>query len=103
MLYVSDHGESLGENGLYLHGFPYALAPSQQTHIPMLFWEKQHNTVNSNCLTNLGDKIVNHDNIFHSLLGLMEVNSTVYKPELDIFSQCQNNNLLSSNKVHQMD
>lgn len=103
MLYVSDHGESLGENGLYLHGFPYALAPSQQTHIPMLFWEKQHNIVNSNCLTNLGDKIVNHDNIFHSLLGLMEVNSTVYKPELDIFSQCQNNNLLASNKVHQMD
>ncbi len=103
MLYVSDHGESLGENGLYLHGFPYALAPSQQTHIPMLFWEKQHNILNSGCSNYLTDKIVNHDNIFHSLLGLMEVNSKVYKPELDIFSQCKNNNLLASNNVHSID
>jgi lipid A ethanolaminephosphotransferase len=38
MLYVSDHGESLGENGLYLHGIPYAIAPEQQTHVPMLVW-----------------------------------------------------------------
>ena len=38
MLYVSDHGESLGENGLYLHGFPYSMAPREQIEVPMLFW-----------------------------------------------------------------
>ena len=38
MLYISDHGESLGENGVYLHGLPYAFAPEEQTHVPMLFW-----------------------------------------------------------------
>lgn len=36
--YLSDHGESTGENGIYLHGTVYALAPSQQTHIPMFMW-----------------------------------------------------------------
>ena len=38
MLYISDHGESLGENNIYLHAFPYAIAPRQQTHVPMIFW-----------------------------------------------------------------
>ncbi len=38
MIYVSDHGESLGEHGLYLHGVPYAFAPEQQTHVPFLMW-----------------------------------------------------------------
>nr|WP_269801466.1 sulfatase-like hydrolase/transferase [Colwellia sp. Bg11-28] len=55
MLYVSDHGESLGENGIYLHGFPYAFAPKQQTHIPMLFWSNNQNKTDQNCLNNLAD------------------------------------------------
>ena len=38
LLYVSDHGESLGENGLYLHGFPYSMAPHEQIAVPMLLW-----------------------------------------------------------------
>ena len=41
MIYVSDHGESLGERGLYLHGIPYAIAPELQTHVPMLVWVSQ--------------------------------------------------------------
>jgi len=38
LIYLSDHGESLGEHGMYLHGAPYLFAPSQQTHIPLLLW-----------------------------------------------------------------
>ena len=38
MLYISDHGESLGENNLYLHGMPYMLAPSEQTDVPVIVW-----------------------------------------------------------------
>ena len=29
LIYVSDHGESLGEKGLYLHGAPYFMAPDE--------------------------------------------------------------------------
>lgn len=36
MLYVSDHGESLGENNIYLHGLPYAIAPDFQKKVPMI-------------------------------------------------------------------
>ena len=38
LVYASDHGESLGENGLYLHGVPMRFAPKEQTHIPFLVW-----------------------------------------------------------------
>jgi lipid A ethanolaminephosphotransferase len=97
MLYVSDHGESLGEKGLYLHGFPYALAPSQQTHIPMLFWTNTKNQISHNCVNNLSSNQFTHDNIFHSVLGLTEVKSKAYNPELDIFHQCNTSDLLVKN------
>lgn len=98
MLYVSDHGESLGEKGLYLHGFPYALAPTQQTHIPMLFWTNNKSQDNNNCLNDLANNTFTHDNVFHSVLGLTEVKSKVYKPNLDIFHQCNRDGLLANNK-----
>lgn len=97
MLYVSDHGESLGEKGLYLHGFPYAFAPTQQTHIPMLFWTNNKNKTNRHCLDDLANNSFSHDNIFHSVLGLTEVKSTAYNPNLDIFEQCNSRNLLVNN------
>lgn len=100
MIYVSDHGESLGENGLYLHGFPYALAPEQQTHIPMLFWASNKNTVNNHCLNDLADNAFSHDNIFHSVLGLTKVQSKAYNPNLDIFHQCNTRDLLTKNTPH---
>jgi lipid A ethanolaminephosphotransferase len=90
MLYVSDHGESLGESGAYLHGFPYALSPIEQRDIPMLVWlpeqqpEQQHQ-----CLKQVAnEQSFSHDNIFHSMLGLLNVTSSSYQQELDIFSQC---------------
>jgi lipid A ethanolaminephosphotransferase len=38
LLYVADHGESLGENNLYLHGLPYSIAPDVQKHVPWVTW-----------------------------------------------------------------
>jgi lipid A ethanolaminephosphotransferase len=92
MIYVSDHGESLGENGLYLHGFPYAIAPVEQIHIPMLFWSNTIETnVKSDCVEQSTQTVFNHDNIYHSMLGLLNVDSTTYKTKLDIFNSCDFN------------
>jgi lipid A ethanolaminephosphotransferase len=89
-LYVSDHGESLGEKGLYLHGFPYALAPEEQTHIPIIFWSNKLADSNYNqCIELVRSNTFSHDNIFDSLLGLTQVMSTEYQPEFDIFNACK--------------
>jgi lipid A ethanolaminephosphotransferase len=80
MIYMSDHGESLGEHGLYLHGLPYFMAPDAQTHVGALVWfgEKNQKEIDPN-------KAYSHDNLFHTLLGLFEVKTKVYKKELDMF------------------
>lgn len=89
LLYVSDHGESLGEKGLYLHGFPYALAPTEQTHIPMIFWSNKLTDSEFNrCVELQHSKTFSHDNIFDTLLGLTHVNSNQYQPIYDIFNAC---------------
>lgn len=88
MLYVSDHGESLGESGAYLHGFPYALSPEEQRAIPLLVWLPKQES-KQQCLQNIAStQDFNHDYIFHSMLGLLSVQSTRYQQPLDIFSQC---------------
>ncbi|MCX9759632.1 MCR-8 family phosphoethanolamine--lipid A transferase [Klebsiella pneumoniae] len=93
MIYLSDHGESLGESGIYLHGTPYIIAPNEQTHIPMIMWFSssfaQHSKLNLECLTGNADKQYSHDNFFHSILGLFNVKTSVYKPELDMFTLCR--------------
>ena len=93
MIYVSDHGESLGENGAYLHGLPYFMAPSQQTQVPMLMWfSASYQTafnINKRCLLDRRGHEYSHDNLFHSLLGLYGVNSESYRASLDIFSPCR--------------
>ncbi len=92
MLYLSDHGESLGEHGMYLHGVPYAMAPSEQTHIPMLLWfsdgMQRSSGISADCLRQQASQPVSHDNLFHSLIGLMGVRTSVYQPQLDIFHGC---------------
>ncbi|MGF1688593.1 phosphoethanolamine--lipid A transferase [Photobacterium japonica] len=94
MLYVSDHGESLGENGIYLHGMPYAVAPSQQTHIPMITWFSpnftQHQRLDGQCMSQVAqhDKL-SHDNVFHTVLGMMDVSSREYQPQLDMLAACR--------------
>lgn len=94
MWYVSDHGESLGENGLYLHAAPYAIAPETQKHVPMVLWFGQNTLadagVSRDCLAAKRDEAdLSHDVVFHSLLGLFNVQTQVYKPALDIFSSCR--------------
>jgi lipid A ethanolaminephosphotransferase len=93
LLYVSDHGESLGENNLYLHGLPYAIAPKFQTHVPMLSWispELQARlALRPDCLRQKAGAPLTHDNLFHSMLGLLDVNTTLHQPALDIFAGCR--------------
>ena len=87
MLYVSDHGESLGEYGVYLHGMPYALAPDAQKHVPAIMWIGQHMKRDLR-LDNMDERRLrrwSHDNIFSTLLGLFEIESEVYDPSKDLF------------------
>ena len=93
MLYLSDHGESLGEYNLFLHGTPYMLAPEQQKHVAMLAWfsdsyQKSY-SVDTHCLQMTRDKPLSQDNLFHSMLGLLEVHSSVYQQDLDMFAGCR--------------
>ena len=93
LLYVSDHGESLGENNVYLHAAPYAFAPKEQTRVPMQLWMPSGTAkdlkVDVQCLRNISAKSdFSHDNFFHSLLGMMQVHSSEYRPKLDIFTHC---------------
>jgi len=93
MIYVSDHGESLGEHGLYLHGIPYAIAPELQTHVPMVVWVSRQLTaggdVDDRCLREKARLPLSHDNLFHSVLGLLDVQTTVYSARRDIFDGCR--------------
>jgi lipid A ethanolaminephosphotransferase len=85
MLYVSDHGESLGENGVYLHGMPKAIAPDSQLHVPMVMWFGQHfDGVDLAQVQKSTAVRYTHDNVFHTVLGMMEIETAIYRPDLDI-------------------
>lgn len=86
MLYMSDHGESLGEGGLYLHGLPYFIAPDVQKHIAFITWFGKSFRLDRKILQNKEDEHVSHDNLFHTVLGLMEIETSVYDSKLDIFN-----------------
>ena len=92
MIYLSDHGESLGEKGLYLHGIPYAIAPKEQTHVPMLWWISddfsQRKQINTECMLDVAKKPTSHDNLFHSVLGLLGISTEIYRNELDVSYPC---------------
>lgn len=93
MIYMSDHGESLGEGNVYLHGMPYALAPEAQIHIPMLLWLapslRGKVAADPACMTSRAATKVGHDNLFHSLLGVMQISTSIYDPALDLFATCR--------------
>ncbi|MBA3595303.1 MAG: phosphoethanolamine--lipid A transferase [Polaromonas sp.] len=94
MVYVADHGESLGENNLYLHGMPYLIAPDVQKHVPWITWLsagfEHRSAINTTCLRNDANVRVSHDNYFHSVLGLLGIRSKVYQPQLDAYAHCAN-------------
>ncbi len=92
MVYLSDHGESLGERNIYLHGLPYAIAPSVQKKVPWITWmapefQKQRG-IDMKCLSKMTDQKFSHDNLFHSVLGLMNVQTKEYQKSLDVYSIC---------------
>lgn len=93
MIYVSDHGESLGENGLYLHGLPYAIAPVEQKHVPLLLWQsaifKEASGTSQRCVESNRERPFSHDNIFHTLLGMTRVDTKIYDRNLDILADCR--------------
>jgi lipid A ethanolaminephosphotransferase len=89
MIYASDHGESLGENGIYLHGMPYSLAPDYQKKVPMIMWFSENNNIDTECMKNVALKSASHDNLFHTILGLTETQSKTYNKELDLSSNCK--------------
>jgi lipid A ethanolaminephosphotransferase len=93
MIYVSDHGESLGENGLYLHGLPYAIAPREQMRVPMVMWFSpdfaRDNHLDLACLRQRATRPASHDHLFSSLLGLMQVGTSVYDRSWDLFAECR--------------
>ena len=73
MMYVSDHGESLGEHGIYLHAAPYLMAPKEQTHIPVIVWMGQQFDFTRDQLQPYRDYPVSHDDLFCVLLAGYEI------------------------------
>ena len=90
MIYMSDHGESLGENNIYLHGLPYFIAPDEQKHIPFIVWLSPAYSkfigINEKTMQEQRETKFSHDNLFHSVLGLMGVRTKIYDRNLDIFA-----------------
>lgn len=93
LFYASDHGESLGENGIYLHAQPYDTAPKVQKDIPFMVWISDETAkdfgISRQCMNNKLKQPHSHDNLFHSVLGLAGIKTSEYNPELDIFKSCR--------------
>ena len=85
MFYMSDHGESLGEGGFYLHGLPYFIAPEAQTHVGSLLWLGKDFPLDKEKLRKVASNEFSHDNLFSTLLGLLDVQTEVYEKEMDMF------------------
>jgi lipid A ethanolaminephosphotransferase len=96
LVYVSDHGESLGEYGLFLHGVPYAMAPEVQTRVPMVAWAspglERAAGMATGCLrkalTTTAQPVA-HDHLFPVLLGLLDVRTALREPALDLLAPCR--------------
>jgi len=101
LLYISDHGESLGESGLYLHGAPYLVAPDVQLQIPMYAWFSQgyreRTRLDGGCVSDSAHQPYSHDNLFHTVLGILDVETTTYRRPLDMFAGCRVTASLSGN------
>ncbi len=93
VIYVSDHGESLGEKNLFLHGLPYWMAPEQQTHVPLFLWfskyAAQTTGTDLSCLQARARQPVQHDHLFHTVLTLFDVHTSLYQPQWDLLNSCQ--------------
>ena len=107
LLYVSDHGESLGEKGLFLHGIPYAIAPQVQVRVPMVLWlspgMREASSLNESCIRDRADTQLSHDHLFHTVLGLLKIETSAYEPAYDFVDGCQIHRLAKAtggNAIH---
>ena len=89
MYYVADHGESLGENGIYLHGLPYFIAPDVQKHPASVAWFSKNFDINISCAKKLANNAYSHDNLFSTILGFMNIKTKVYDQKKDIYYKCR--------------
>ncbi|MGB5919759.1 phosphoethanolamine transferase, partial [Arcobacter sp.] len=90
LIYMSDHGESLGENGLYLHGMPYLIAPDEQRHIGALMWFGD-GEIDISKLKQYSEKRFSQDDLFHTLLGFFEIETDFYNKDKDILNHARKN------------
>ncbi|MDQ2066599.1 phosphoethanolamine--lipid A transferase [Xinfangfangia sp. CPCC 101601] len=92
LVFVSDHGESLGENGLYLHAAPAFMAPPEQINVPFVLWLSARFTstfkLDRSCLSQGAAQPISHDNLFSTVLGLLNVDTRVRDPNLDLTNGC---------------
>lgn len=88
VLYVSDHGESLGESGVYLHGLPYMVAPAEQTHVPLWIWRNQSDDWRDCIRFDASQGVPSHDVVFPTVLDLVGVDSVVRNDHLDLAGDC---------------
>ena len=92
LFFVSDHGESTGEHGFFLHGAPYAIAPNEQTRVPMFFWLSgdfaKARRIDSACLAQKRLASTSHDAMFPMLLRLMDLSTSAYRAEWDPIAAC---------------
>jgi lipid A ethanolaminephosphotransferase len=92
LIYVSDHGESLGEHGLYLHGAPHAFAPEEQIKVPYLIWMsegyRQRYSIDDKCFRYQQHRPLTHDTVYHTVLGSLGLRNTFYKHDLDLIGSC---------------
>jgi len=90
VMYASDHGESLGENGVYLHGLPKSIAPPEQLHVPFMLWLspslRQEHSLDSRSASRCATTPASHDNIVHTLLGLFHVDTAALNSDLDLLN-----------------
>jgi len=93
LLYVSDHGESLGESGLYLHGVPRMVAPDEQLKVPMWLWLspalREADGIDLDCLREQATDPRTHDVLFSTVLGLMRVETAARMPGEDLLAPCR--------------
>jgi lipid A ethanolaminephosphotransferase len=102
LIYASDHGESLGEQGIYLHGMPYRFAPAAQKTVPMLMWmsrgmiERAH--LQPECVGARTQAVLSHDNFYHTVLGIAGLRNQVYDRSLDVLAGCAGRPVLSTGR-----
>jgi lipid A ethanolaminephosphotransferase len=93
LIYASDHGESLGEQGIYLHGMPYSFAPQVQQEVPMLVWASpgylERTRLSMACMRDHSHEAVGHDNLYHTVLGALGVRDAIYDPAMDLLARCR--------------